>query len=329
VINSGLIGISLNGVAVENVTIANNIIIDSATEGIGIGGGEKGSYNEIYLLGNVIENSGLNAIRIFNPNPEEFGFFIIEGNICLNSGIKKEYDKHWDLRLTGPFVSERIFFSDNKCENVNVPKILNKQNNDNNTIEVNSNRNSKFIWIDKIEYFKPKDKEILISGNIHELKSPDIFIELIKPNDDIEELKIPITRKGKYETIIILDDQMKDGIYGLILRHADKKMGETYFRVHDINDVVENNIYSNKPLTFWTKNKIELWRDGLIDDMYLQKIIVETFKDKFLNEGETYSKSSFPTWFKNNISWWEQSLISDEDFVNGIKYLAEQGIIKV
>ncbi|MCZ6702262.1 MAG: hypothetical protein O6940_04390 [Ignavibacteria bacterium] len=36
-----------------------------------------------------------------------------------------------------------------------------------------------------------------------------------------------------------------------------------------------------------------------------------------------------PGWIKNNADWWSQGLISDDDFVKGIQYLVEQGIIKV
>jgi len=36
-----------------------------------------------------------------------------------------------------------------------------------------------------------------------------------------------------------------------------------------------------------------------------------------------------PSWIKNNADWWSQGLISDDDFVKGIQYLVENGIIKV
>jgi len=36
-----------------------------------------------------------------------------------------------------------------------------------------------------------------------------------------------------------------------------------------------------------------------------------------------------PDWVRNNAGWWADGLISDDDFVSGIKYLVEQGIIRV
>ena len=36
-----------------------------------------------------------------------------------------------------------------------------------------------------------------------------------------------------------------------------------------------------------------------------------------------------PNWVKSNAGWWSNGFISDDDFVKGIQYLVEQGIIKV
>ena len=49
------------------------------------------------------------------------------------------------------------------------------------------------------------------------------------------------------------------------------------------------------------------------------------------SEQETVEESSLqiPDWVRGNAEWWAQDLISDDDFVKGIQYLIEQGIIKV
>ena len=39
--------------------------------------------------------------------------------------------------------------------------------------------------------------------------------------------------------------------------------------------------------------------------------------------------SSIPEWVKNNAKWWSEGSIGNEDFVKGIEYLIENGIIKV
>ncbi len=46
-------------------------------------------------------------------------------------------------------------------------------------------------------------------------------------------------------------------------------------------------------------------------------------------EKDSTPEINVPGWIKNNADWWSQGLISDDDFVKGIQYLVEQGIIKV
>ena len=41
------------------------------------------------------------------------------------------------------------------------------------------------------------------------------------------------------------------------------------------------------------------------------------------------SQDKIPGWIKNNAGWWADGIISEDDFVNGIKYLVEKGIIQV
>ena len=36
-----------------------------------------------------------------------------------------------------------------------------------------------------------------------------------------------------------------------------------------------------------------------------------------------------PDWVRNNAGWWAKGQIAEEDFVNAIQYLVEQGIIRV
>lgn len=38
---------------------------------------------------------------------------------------------------------------------------------------------------------------------------------------------------------------------------------------------------------------------------------------------------SIPTWIKNNAKWWSDGQIEDSDFVKGIQYLIETGIMKI
>ena len=41
------------------------------------------------------------------------------------------------------------------------------------------------------------------------------------------------------------------------------------------------------------------------------------------------SETKVPDWIKNNAKWWADGQITDQDFVKGIQYLVEKGIIRV
>ena len=54
------------------------------------------------------------------------------------------------------------------------------------------------------------------------------------------------------------------------------------------------------------------------------------FRSYTIEEAVGLAKSnSIPVWIKNNANLWSDGLITDEDFVNAIEYLVENGIIIV
>ncbi len=60
-------------------------------------------------------------------------------------------------------------------------------------------------------------------------------------------------------------------------------------------------------------------------------IEIEIAENPLLNElnDDIMSSSEIPAWIKNNAGWWADGQITDDDFVKGIQYLVEQGIILV
>jgi len=46
-------------------------------------------------------------------------------------------------------------------------------------------------------------------------------------------------------------------------------------------------------------------------------------------QSATGSSQEIPAWIKNNADWWSQGLISDGDFLKGIQFMVENGIIAV
>jgi len=85
----------------------------------------------------------------------------------------------------------------------------------------------------------------------------------------------------------------------------------------------------------WIKISAGWWSDGLISEdnfakgieYLIQYDIIKLPPADFLEEDR--AAKDIPDWVRNTAGWWGDGLIPDDDFVSGIKYLVEQGIILV
>ena len=48
-----------------------------------------------------------------------------------------------------------------------------------------------------------------------------------------------------------------------------------------------------------------------------------------LGNSQNTELGKVPEWVKNNAGWWSQGLISDDDFLKGIEFLIQNGIISI
>ena len=85
----------------------------------------------------------------------------------------------------------------------------------------------------------------------------------------------------------------------------------------------------------WIKNNAKWWADGNIGDDDFIGGIQFMIKENIINIPDLPEKASdtaqekVPDWIKNNSKWWADGFISEDDFIKGIQYLVEKGIIVV
>ena len=103
-----------------------------------------------------------------------------------------------------------------------------------------------------------------------------------------------------------------------------------------INDNLSNKAKNSESIIpDWIRNNAEWWSQGEIGDSDfisgIQYLIKEEIMQIPVTEeiGTLTETEEIPSWIKNNADWWSQGLISDDDFVKGIQYLVENGIIVV
>ena len=46
-------------------------------------------------------------------------------------------------------------------------------------------------------------------------------------------------------------------------------------------------------------------------------------------QNSTQTNTTLPNWIKKNAKWWSEGLLEDKDFVQGIQYLIQKGIMKI
>jgi hypothetical protein len=99
----------------------------------------------------------------------------------------------------------------------------------------------------------------------------------------------------------------------------------------------------------WIKNNAGWWSDGSIGDTDFMSGI-QYLIDEDIVHISTYDNtddishvstsdnpenmfahidSSIPSWVKNNAKWWSEDTISEDDFVSGIQYMVNNGILHV
>ena len=85
----------------------------------------------------------------------------------------------------------------------------------------------------------------------------------------------------------------------------------------------------------WVRGNAEWWAQGLIGDSDFVSGIQYLIKEGIMQIPETTQGTTaggaeeIPSWIKNNADWWAQGLITDDDFVKGIQYLIENGIMGI
>ena len=89
------------------------------------------------------------------------------------------------------------------------------------------------------------------------------------------------------------------------------------------------------PIPNWIKNNAGWWADGQIDDDAFVSGIQYLIKEKILqithakNDSVSETRVPIPNWIKNNAGWWADGQIDDDAFVSGIKYLVDNGIVRI
>jgi len=184
----------------------------------------------------------------------------------------------------------------------------------------------------KIGSLEIDDEEIIFSGNEKSTveitgniknyeKGVPISLKIIHPNGVITNTSVTGKFSGDFKAHISIGGNWEPGTFSIIASYEGKDFGQVNFLLNKIQ------------IPEFFKNVANWWSDGLVDDtefvdgiefLINKKIIDITNLPKSTVVG---NDNTVPDWIRQNAGWWATGLISDEEFVSGIKYLVEHGII--
>ena len=137
---------------------------------------------------------------------------------------------------------------------------------------------------------------------------------------------------GDYSEFFIITDKTTNQKF--ISIYAESPINEVKISGTIIDSLLSTSEIS--PIPEWIRTNAAWWAENQIDDATFVSGIQFLIKEGILSVPQTDSSGieeptslEVPDWVKNNADWWAQGLLSDSDFIKGIQYLVEQGIILV
>ena len=161
---------------------------------------------------------------------------------------------------------------------------------------------------------------------------------LVMPGDTIYALYVDETLPESYS------NDSENLMAAAIIKIPGEDMTEF---LNALDPMLRSQKTSQTTIPDWIRNNAKWWSEGAIGDsdftsgiqfMIKENIMIipdlpeEVTQMELKDEKRAMGmerEQNVPDWVRNNAGWWADGLISDDDFVKGIQYLVEQGIIQV
>jgi len=186
------------------------------------------------------------------------------------------------------------------------------------------------IEIEYEEYTKSKGVplNVKVTGTIIDyVDETEVLFTVDLPNGETNEFIVFAQRTGELKARITIQDDWPTGIYQVSTIYEEQLFGKKSF--------VLKKDESKKQIPAWIKNNAKWWAEGSIGDSDFVSGIQHLIKEKIIDIPDLPEQASdtavqkVPDWVKNNAGWWADGQIGESEFVNGLKYLVEKGIIRV
>ena len=172
------------------------------------------------------------------------------------------------------------------------------------------------------------NKDMYISGL-------QVQITIIDPNQSIETREIRVSSDGVFNFQTVVDESIVNGTYTVFANYRDNKSHEIAL---DIQYEGEND---QSEFPQWVKNSVKWWAEDKINEhdfiLGIQYLIRQGILNPPSPENQTvedYEENQpfgvkIPNYVKQNALWWSQDKITDDEFLDGVRYLIKKGILVI
>lgn len=186
------------------------------------------------------------------------------------------------------------------------------------------------IEIEQESYVIVSDRTIVeISGEVFNNKEDlPIIFSLSKPDGETSQFTVNPRKDSSYVARITILPDWSEGTYRVTGTYDEKDLGIVTFSVSKSSS-------ASVSIPDWIRNNAKWFAEGAISESDFTtgiEFMINSGIIKIPDVPEAVSdesESSVPEWVKNNAKWWSDGLISDDDFVKGIQYLVQKGIIRI
>jgi len=225
-------------------------------------------------------------------------------------------DSNWvagNYQLSATYLDNEIGSASFLITSVDTPKI-----------PVFANIGSLEIDDEEITLSGNEKSTVEVNGNIKNYERGEpISLKVIHPDGIITNVSVTGRSSGDFKAHISIGDNWRSGTFSIISSYDGKDFGQVNFILNKIQ------------IPEFFKNVANWWSDGLVEDTEFVDGIEFLINEKIIDIPNLPkstvggSEDRVPDWIRQNVGWWAKGLISDEDFVSGIKYLVEHGIITI
>jgi hypothetical protein len=143
---------------------------------------------------------------------------------------------------------------------------------------------------------------------------------------------------------VVMDNLFNSSQSTIIQKNMEKYSDGLKFKVISSSQASQDTPIKNEEILFWLKDGRQYYFT-LVSDQFGFNInsvdfenAVGTFYVTPVNSNQqsnvqsnvqSNGQAQIPSWIKNNAKWWSEGSVTDDDFIKGIQYLIQNGIMKI